>query len=171
MKSISILGCGESGIEWDGQGDCIGVNDAWKFGKPTKWLLCVQTIMQMQKWPERIKTIINSKPEKFYTHKKEWERLIPQTEFLEIHRWKGRLDERIRFSRTSPFIAMIMAYHWGYDHIKLFGVDFINHKHYSPGQSKDFGDEMKNYKHLFIQLKEKGVTIKCTKESYLTQFL
>lgn len=173
MNKISILGCGESGILWDGQGDCIGVNDSWKFGRPTKWLLCIQTIQQMQRYPERFKTIIQSQPEKFLTHKKEWDRFFKpeQLEIVEIHRWKGKLDERIRFSRTSPFVAIVLAYLWGYDNIKLFGVDYNTHKHYSPGQSKDFGDEMKNYKHLFLQLKEKGITIETTKGSYLNNVL
>lgn len=171
-----ILGCGETGSQWDGQGECIALNDAWKFGKPTKYLLCVQTIMQMsppRQPKERLQTIIQSKPEKFLTHKKEWGRHFkqPVLEFIDIHRWKGRLDNRIRFSRTSPFIALILAYLWGHKHVKLYGVDFNTHQHYSPGQSKDFVDEMKNYKELFRQLQSNGVTIEVTKESYLNNFL
>lgn len=171
MKSITILGCGSSGSQWDGHGTSIGVNDAWKFGKPTTYLLCVQTIGQMQKYPDRMQTIVDSKPEKFYSHKKEWDRFFPNLEVLKIMKWKGHLTNSIQFSRTSPFIAITMAHLWGYDHIKLFGVDYINHKTYSPGQSRDFTDEMKNYKHLFKHLHYAEVTIECTKESYLNNFL
>lgn len=171
MKTLSVIGCGSSGSQWDGQGISIGVNDSWKFGKPTTYLLCVQTIQQMQRYPERLKTIIESKPEKFYTHKKEWDRFFPSMELITISRWKGRLTDGLQFSRTSPFIALTMAHKLGFDHIKMYGVDYVNHKTYSPGQSRDFADEMKNYKHLFQHLKDAGITIECTKESYLNNFL
>lgn len=174
LKSISILACGESGSQWDGEGLSIGVNDCWKFGRPTTYLLCVQTIQQMtppRQPKERLKTIIESKPEKFYTHKIEWQRFFPNMELVKIERWKGRLTGKLQFSRTSPFIALILAHNMGFDHIKLYGADFNTHQHYSPGQSKDFLDEMKNYKHLFQHLKDAGVTIECTKESYLNNFL
>lgn len=171
LKSISILACGESGSQWDGQGISIGVNDCWKFGKPTTYLLCVQTIQQWNRQPkERLQTIIKSTPEKFYTHKQEWTKYFAQTEVIKIKRWNGRLNGQIQFSRTSPFIAIIMAHLWGYDHIKLFGVDFTTHQHYSEGNSKDFGSEMKNYRELMAQLKAKGVTFECPKESYINQF-
>ncbi len=173
MKSISILACGESGSEWDGLGPSLGVNDCWKFGKPTDWLLCVQTMQQMRREPpERLKTILDSKPLIFYTHKREWEGKFSQVNLIELHRWKGKLIKgKIQFSRTSPFIAIIMAYNIGFDTINLYGVDHNTHKYYSPGQSKDFIDEMKNYKELFKQLKAEGVTITATKQSYLNNFL
>jgi hypothetical protein len=176
MNHISIIACGESGSQWDGQGVSIGVNDCWKFGKPTTYLLCVQTIQQMtppRQPKERLKTIIESKPEKFYTHKKEWERFFKPDvlELINITKWKGRLTGQVQFSRTSPFIALILAHNLGFDHMKLYGADFNTHRDYSPGQSSSFLDEMKNYKFLFQHLQHAGVTIECTKESYLNNFL
>jgi len=172
MRSITVLGCGQTGEQWDGEGISLGVNDCWKFGKPTTYLLCVQTLQQWNRHPrERLQTIIESDPVKFYSHKQEWEKHFKQLEVIKIKRWNGKLNGTIQFSRTSPFIAIVMAHLWGYEHIKLFGVDFTDHPHYSPGQSKDFGSEMNNYKQLITQLKDKGVSFECPKESYLNQFI
>ena len=174
MNSITILGCGETGSQWDGLGYSLGVNDCWKFGKPTNLLFNVQTLQQWARQPrERLQTIIRSTPEKFITHKQEWGKYFKPDvlELVNIQRWKGRLNGHLQFSRTSPFIAIILAYQRGFDHIKLFGVDNNTHRDYSPGQSRDFGDEMKNYKELISQLKDKGVTFECPKESYINQFI
>lgn len=46
-----------------------------------------------------------------------------------MNMWKGDLQKgKLYKSKTSPFIAVTMAYSLGYDKIVLWGVDFINHR-------------------------------------------
>jgi hypothetical protein len=172
VKSISIIGCADSAQQWDGQGISIGVNDCWKFGKPTTFLVCVNGFRMFDK--QRLKTIVNSAPEKFYSSLTVWKEYFNGTfEKIDLRRWKGRVIEQYQSSKTSPFIAISMAYVWGYDHIKIYGVDYLNHKTFSDlnPDTSYFRNEMKNYEELFKQLQKKGITIETTKESYLNKFL
>jgi hypothetical protein len=65
LSSVSILGCGESGQYWDGIGDSIGVNDCWKFGHPTDYLMVLDPPGRFTE--DRRKIIRESKPLHFIT--------------------------------------------------------------------------------------------------------
>lgn len=175
MDEVSIIGCGETASQWDGKGFSIGVNDCWRFGKPTDYLVVVNTKKQFTE--ERLNWIIRSQPERLYTHSEDYRHDFPESIFFKLkedcfQKWRGKLiDSTVQFSKTSPFVAISLAYSIGAKTINLYGVDFNNHKTYNPSNTSDFLHEINNYKSLFQQLKAKGITINCTKESYLNNVL
>ena len=172
-NSISIIGCGETASQWDGRGMSIGVNDCWRFGKATNILIVVNSKKQFD--DERLKYIVNAAPEHFYTHLKEWryefsEKCFKLLDDSNFAKWRGKLTYKIQHSKTSPFVAISLAYQLGYKEIKIYGADFNTHKVYSD-DSKELQAELKNYKQLFEALKAKGVTITSTKESQIFKLL
>lgn len=175
MSSISIIGCGPTAPQWDGTGLSIGVNDCWRFGKPTDHLVCVNTKKQFT--DERLSWILNSQPTGFYTHYEEYREHFPKEVFVklqenEFQKWRGRLQEGIlQFSKTSPFVAISLAHKMGATEINIYGVDFVDHKVYNPTNEVELKAEIRNYKDLFDQLKAKGIKITTTKESYLNHIL
>lgn len=172
---VSIIGLGESAIQYNGKGDTIGVNDAWKFHK-TKVLLCADPMNRFT--TERKRTIQESAPELFVTYSREWlqyftpnyEKIKPSLKYKELYfsdgrkvrfaPWKGEVKEGIiNYSLTSPFIAISLAHYMGYKEIVLWGVDFKTHKSYKPGTS-GLEIEKKNYKELITALAGIGVSVR-----------
>lgn len=162
MKLINIIGCGESAANWDGKGESIGVNDCWKYGNPTDYLVLVNGIRKFP--PQRLATIINSLPKRVITHLAEWREVMRcPVDLITFGLWNNQLlPGRIFHAETSPFVAMSWAYREGYDEMILWGVDFKTHQTYSPGLPSYEG-EMKQYESFIEALTIKGVTINWTK--------
>lgn len=175
--TCNIIGCGETAKYWDGSGDSIGVNDCWKWGHRTDYLMVLDNPERFI--PDRAETIRNSNPHHFITYSYGWLKQfyngnVPRenlnfkelwctngTELIHYRfsQWKGHLTkDRIWYANTSPFPAISLAYLLGYTEIVLWGVDFINHAKWRIGFNRmDF--EADNYKQLYTQLLENGVSV------------
>lgn len=157
----SIIGCGPSGQYWDGKGYSIGVNDCFKFGKRTDILLIVNTL---NKYPARKRIVEESRPKDKLYGIGEWcthpnYRAVPY-----MNRFVGVLEKgKIYKSKTSPFIAVTLAYSMGYDKIILWGVDFDNHPIVNGQYLKN---EIAMYAKLQDALLKKGCSmyLGCTEE-------
>lgn len=173
--TVDIVACGQSAVNWEQHDYSIGVNDAWKFGKPTDALLVCNRPEQFSK--ERLNTITNSKPKHFFSNSNRWveyfnyfdrskasayKRLYSNHPLLPVCRfmqWPGTLyDNTVFYSNTSPLIAVSLAYVLGAKEIILWGVDFKTHHIYHEG-SLATKSEVRVYLELIAALKEKGVTV------------
>lgn len=155
--TVSIVACGESAKEWFNT-PCdlsIGVNDCLKWGREVDWLVVVNAPQKFrgQRWD----TIINSKPKRFICHNGAWKRQFPNAELAVLHPFRGSVKKgKIYFSKTSPFVAMNLAYEAGATDIILWGVDFLNHP---KVKDKMLKDELVAYSRLIEALKNKGVNV------------
>lgn len=75
------------------------------------------------------------------------------------------IDNNFYHSRTSPFVAVMLAYKMGAEIINCYGVDLINHYAYSSGQRHDL--EVSYWKALLNELSKKDVKVTFTKYSSL----
>lgn len=149
MKSINIIGCGPSAKGWDGKGESLGVNDCEKSGHQVEKLLCIDWPLKFN--PERFEVIHKSKAQ-FFTQLSAWER-YKQINLIAMNRWRGRLvEKKVNFSSTSPFVAMTLAWTWGYQEIILWGVDFNDNRPY-------WNEERMRYKELITDLAREGVKV------------
>lgn len=145
-----IVGLGDSANGWGNQvkQPCktIGINDAERWGWTFDIICCFNSITKFSKEPIRLNAIINSKcPDGFYSHSTTWMqhfrtmRVTHHQAYNELVR-KGRVYS----SRTTPFVAMSIAYNLGASEIVFWGVDFITHSVYRPG-NKYYDKEVNNY--------------------------
>ncbi len=164
--TVSIVACGPSAKEWY-KTPCdlsIGVNDCVKFGRQVDWLCVVNapdkfTPKAKNGWTDRLFTITSSKPKKFLCHNTQWKKWFPEAEMLHLQPFRGsvkrfRIVFRIASSKTSPFVAMNIAFHEGAKDIILWGVDFLNHPVMTD---KLLERELIEYQRLFEALEGKGV--------------
>lgn len=120
----SIIGCGPSGKYWNGEGFSIGVNDAFKWGNPTDILIVVNSL---DNYPDRKQIVMESRPKQLLALGT-WSSHPSYKHIPYMNQWKGVLEKgKLYKSKTSPFIAVTLAYSMGYDKIVLYGVDFIGH--------------------------------------------
>lgn len=158
--TIHIIASGESGSKWNGEGPSIGVNDSWKWGHPTDYLLLLNFPNQFQS--SRLDTILQSKPKKVYSNvPSSWTRHFDNVVDLKLRRWSStsKLSKNYIFhSNTSPFVGISLAYSWGFNHIVLWGVDMITHHRYGKGQS-GFFQEFDKYRTFINALKNQGVQV------------
>ena len=175
--TIHILACGESAKHYKGQSPCIGVNDCAKWGFEPEYLLLLNLPFQFTK--ERFEFIKDSKPSKVYTNSPaQWEKVFTDRPVLgfESRSWShsNRLQKisqnYLYHSKTSPFSAISLAYQFGAEEIVLWGVDFVNHRVYSPGKDM-FANEISSYKSFCMSLKEAGVNIYLGSEGSNLNFL
>jgi hypothetical protein len=157
----TIVGCGETAKDWHNTKHdlSIGVNDCFKFGHNVDHLVVVNHPQKFKNG--RLETISTSKPSKFLTHAPfAWKKWFPKLEEIKTtpFYFKRLLKGKILESKTSPFVAISLAFNMGADDIILFGVDFINHQHYRLG-GKYFSVEYDNYIRLFEMLQAQGVRI------------
>jgi hypothetical protein len=154
---IDIVSCGQSASNWEQHDYSIGVNDCWKFGKPTDALLICNRPEQFIR--DRFQTIINSKPKEFYSHKANWSQWFPNWKKVNLVPWYGTLHKgQIYESQTGPFIAMSLAYKLGATDIILWGVDFKNHWLFNDS-NPETAKEVKVYLELIECLKQQGVNM------------
>jgi len=164
MNTYSIIGCGSTAKDWIPRGHSIGVNDAWKFGHPTDYLVVVNSPFKFHprldnKYTDRLKVITDSKPKRFFCHNNNWKKWFPEAELLGLRNFVGTYKKgRIYSSKTSPFVAITLAVREGATEIILWGIDMTNHHTYSPGK-RSFSIEFDYYKMLFEQLENCGVKV------------
>lgn len=149
-----IVACGESGKYWNGKGFSIGVNDCFKFGYQTDILIVVNSF---DKYPDRKKIIQSSIPrEKLYALGT-WSGHPKYEHIRYMNAWKGKLDKgKLYKSKTSPFIAVTMAFGLGYDKIVLWGVDFISHP---VVKGQRLNEEVRNFESLQSALLKQGASM------------
>lgn len=194
MALVNIIGCGDTGSKWGGDGESIGVNDSWKFGSPTDYLMVIDPPGRFT--PDRRKIIQNSKPKHFIADSKAWlrqfydpakvDKIKPHPDYKQLHctngqglinyrfsTWKGRImPNQIQYWHTSPFAAISLAYLLGYKEIVLWGVDFVTHKSWNPQRANELKFELQGYKELVRALDEVGVKVWLGAEgSMLGEFL
>lgn len=161
--TFTIVATGDSAQDWTSNGQSIGCNDAFKFGKPLDSLLICNRPETFSE--ERRKTILATNPKEFYSHKSNWLPYFPQWKKIRLHTWAGTLHQYNRndgphaySSNTSPIIAITLAYNLGAKEIIIWGVDFQNHKIFHQG-NPETKREVNVYLQVFEQLKEKGVQV------------
>lgn len=159
--TIHIIASGETAGKWDGIGPSIGVNDAWKWGYPTDYLILLNIPGQFQ--PSRLEVIKSSKPRKLYTNvPASWKNHFDHIETITpLRRWSAGEPVKqsiIYHSKTSPFVAISLAYSWGFNQVVLWGVDMVTHQRYGHGQSGHV-QEMMKYQTYIKALKDKGVRV------------
>jgi hypothetical protein len=172
---INIIGVGESARHWKGEGPSIGVNDVIRFGYQPTYLLVLNTPNKFS--TERLNHIKQIRSQKVFTdYPNTWADFLT----VPIEEVKSRLynanekkPERlsrnyIYHARTSPFVAISLAYAWGYNEIILYGVDFKTHKTYTEG-TRAFNQEFERYRIFCDSLRKEGVSVyRISDESALT---
>jgi hypothetical protein len=174
MRTINIIGCGETASLWDGTGDSIGVNDCEKTGKPVQKLILIN-------WPERFfgerLPVILATKAKVYTDDicdDSWKKYFPDLGVLPMRFYhNGPITPgRIYHAKTSPIVAMSLAAALGATQLILWGVDFKTHHRYKPGGTPSFTHEMKRYVDFANELKRNGCRVFLgSKESFLSNHL
>lgn len=154
---ISISACGESGFDW-GKTPCdysIGVNDFFKFGYPANELLLVNSPKSFT--PDRLETIKSTKFDKVLTHSGTWDKIFPQNERIRMQSFSKHLEKgHVYSSKTSPFVAMSLAFNLGATDIILHGVDLIDH----PAiKDKLLNYEIRNIQSFTKLLKDQGCNV------------
>lgn len=173
---MHVLAVGESAKHYKGQGPCIGVNDMSRWGFEPEYLLLLNTPVQFTK--DRFEIIKSTKPKIIYTNSPtQWEKVFSYgVKEFNSRSWShsNRLQKisknYLYHSKTSPFAAISLAYSLGYDEIILWGVDFVNHRAYSPGKDM-FAHEINNYKSFCMSLNEVGVKVYLGSEGSKLNFL
>jgi len=174
---INIIGLGSTSKYWDGVGPSIGVNDMKRLGFDPTYLLIVNTPSQFA--PDRMEYIKATKPHKFYTDQPNtWGKLFPSIPVIQINSriWanSNKLQKISRnylyHSKTSPFLAISMAFAWGFNEIILWGVDMVDHHRYKPGEGA-FLNEYASYKSFCASLKEAGCNVYLGHEGSNLKFL
>jgi hypothetical protein len=166
----NIIACGSSASKWDGQGDSIGVNDAFKWGHKLQRLVLLNNPNEFER--ERLEIIKKTQVETVYTCYREWQRPglgLTNVIYFNYNVWQGRLKPiRMGFqtSKTSPFAAISIAYNLGYDEIILWGVDFKDHPIWNQ-HNHNYAYEIKNYQQIAQQLKDRGVMVYSSEPSVL----
>jgi len=160
---FSIVATGDSAKDWVPNGYSIGVNDAFKFGRPTDALVLCNKPATFAK--DRLQTIINSKPSTFYSHKADWAQWFPSWKKLRLHTWSGTLHDHHRSDgpsaysfNSSPIIAITLAYNLGAKEIIIWGVDMKNHHSFND-KNPETKKEVQAYLEVFAALKEKGAQV------------
>lgn len=158
MTRVSLIGCGETGALWDGIGPSIGVNDCVKFGKQVDYLLVINAKGAFK--GERLETILNSKPKRFFSNLDQWKKHFDNFTHLKITHWPERgINVGLTYhSKTSPFCAISLAHNMGFDEIVLYGVDFKTHKVYRANNPA-FNSEKRRYELFVKALAKEGTKV------------
>jgi hypothetical protein len=155
--TFTIIATGDSAKDWLPEGTCIGVNDAFRWGKAFNYLLICNRPDQFSK--ERMEIIKRTPHERFYCNKSNWSSIFPDWIKIPLVTWYGTIRRgQVYSSQTSPFIAISLAYTLGAKKIILWGVDFKNHGTFNESNPQT-KREIENYLSLFNELKELGVEI------------
>lgn len=167
-----IIACGDSAKHWHGQGLSIGLNDFYKHGKKT-------TIMgifnhRSKFTPDRLDTILKTRPIKFYGDSDSWSNHFPDMIRVKLRSWDGILrkePDRLTHANTSPFIAMSLAYNLGASKIILWGADFESHRMWNK-TNPEMQTELRQYRQFTDALRREGVKVHLgAKGSLLEEFL
>lgn len=166
---VSIIGCGTTAKDWFNT-PCdisIGCNDMARFGRDPDWLVLVNRRFT----PEREKIIKATKAKRVLTSIKHWKDHFKNAEEIRMQQPFGKHLKKghVYSSKTSPFIAMSLAFNAGATDIILFGVDLNNH----PAiKDKLLNYELRQWELFCRKLKEYKVNVWVSScESKLSNFL
>jgi hypothetical protein len=174
---INIVGLGSTAKHWDGIGTSIGVNDCKRLGFDPTYLLIVNTANQFTF--DRLEFIKATKPHKLFTDQPDsWGKWFPDIPVVPINSRAWSHSNRLQkisknylyHSKTSPFLAISMAFSWGFTEIILWGVDMVDHHRYKPGEGA-FLNEYASYKSFCASLKEAGCNVYLGHEGSNLKFL
>lgn len=154
----SIVACGNTAKDWFNI-PCdlsIGVNDSRKWGRDTDWLVVVNRHFE----PIRDHVIKSSMPERFLTNSAAyWPKFFPKAEVLRMQPYGKYLKKgHVYSSKTSPFVAMSLAFNAHADTIILHGVDLLNHNNIT---GKTLNYEIKQYLSFIKNLNSFDVKVFC----------
>lgn len=125
---ISVVAVGESGHDWHKTPHdySIGVNDCQKWNHPVNELLIINSPKSFT--PARLETIKSTKFDKVLTHSGTWDNIFPQNERIRLQSFSKHLKKgHVYSSKTSPFVALSLAFNLGAMDVILHGVDLVNH--------------------------------------------
>jgi hypothetical protein len=170
---VSIVGLGSTAENWwhTPHDISVGCNDVLKFGKDTDYLILIDSLPGFKREPERVKTIGRSKA-KILTNGDTWKSIFPKYEVLRLKLFGKQLKKGHYYSsKSSPFVALSVAFNLGATDIVLFGCDYRHHKLFHPGsRMQDY--ELRNIEKMCRMLKDQGVNVfVSSKESALSKFL
>ena len=156
MGKIAVCGLGPSISLYKSDYDLtIGVNDIWSKIQ-TDYIVCLDKKNRFIQ--ERIKTINESRPIKFFSQLDDWSN---RSDFQKIELQPYYPDyvcqlgiNQLPKSHCSPFVACAIAYNYFHaSEIHLFGVDMDNHPNLKGGTL----DKIKlHFKNLKISLRQNG---------------
>jgi hypothetical protein len=123
---ISVIGLGQTAEGWHNT-PCdlsIGVNDCARFGKNTDWLVVIN-----RKFPTDREAIIKaSECKKVFTTIDYWKKQFPKAEWIRLQQFSKHVKKgHVYSSKTSPFVALSLAFNAGARDVILFGVDLVSH--------------------------------------------
>lgn len=159
----SVIACGSSGKDWGAINYdlAIGVNDMYKFGRYPDWLVVVNMPSKFE--GQRLRTIQVTHPARFLTHSvRAWkQKSVSNPEYIKnltgFHQRVTMIRKGFIYtSKTSPIVAMSLAYNAGANEILLWGVDFKDHSKYREGTSAG-NKEIAVYRKFIELLDKKGV--------------
>ncbi len=149
----NIIACGPTGELWNGTGYSIGVNDCWRFGKPTDALVVVDNF---RKEPDRYRIIQDSRPKEFFSQLSWW-RDHQNYKEITLRRFKDIFKAgTVYMSTTTPIIAMSIAVNKGFKEIVLYGVDLTDHK---ICKGKALTKEITVYLKFITELEKLGIKV------------
>lgn len=118
----NIVALGETAKQWNGEGFSIGVNDCFRWGKPTDNLVLVDSLRSI---PTRKNIVTKSNPEILWSNMSCWTFHPSFKPLGQTFHWKGRfVPGNLYHSNNSPFIAVTLAYRLGYRTMILWGGRF-----------------------------------------------
>ena len=167
---VSIVAVGESGSEWF-KTPCdysIGVNDCQKWNHPVNELLLINQPKSFT--PSRLETIKSTKFDKVLTHSGTWDKIFPQNERIRLQSFSKHLKKgHVYSSKTSPFVALSLAFNLGATDVILHGVDLISH----PAiKDKLLNYELRNFDKITCMMADQGCKVWLGKDyGVLTKFL
>lgn len=133
---VSIVACGESAWDWY-KTPCdysIGVNDCKKWMCKVNELVIVNSPKMFP--PERLQLIKETHFDKVKTNSGNWDKIFPQQEIIRLQAFSKILKKgHVYSSKSSPFVAMSLAFNMGATDIILHGVDMVNHKVFNPNNA------------------------------------
>jgi hypothetical protein len=130
---VSVIGLGKSAEGWfeTPHDYSIGVNDAFSWGFGFNELIVVNSPKSFT--PERLEVIKRTKFDKVKTNSGNWDKIFPQQEIIRLQAFSKYLKKgHIYSSKSSPFVAMSLAFNMGATDVILHGVDMIDHSVFNP---------------------------------------
>lgn len=176
---VSIVACGKSAEGWQNT-PCdysIAVNDAFKFAHPFNELLLINSPKMFE--PSRLEVIKKTQCNKVKTNSGNWSKIFPQQEIIRLQSFGKYLKKgHIYSSKSSPFVALSLAFNLGATDVILHGVDMENHKVFNPNnrhgttEYRMFNYELRNIQELTRMMADEGTKVWLSKNvGALNQFL
>lgn len=168
-----VIGCGKTAEGWFNQPHdlSIGVQDCGKFGKDPDYLVLIDSLQGFKKEPERVKQIGRS-TSKILASTDTWKSIHRNYERIQIRPFGKYLKKgHVYCSKSSPFVALSIAFNMGAKNIVLFGVDMNDHKVFQPGNKlRDY--EMRKFEKICRMMNENGTRVWVSSDqSSLSKFL